>query len=74
MNILKEVVAMFDNERRCFRKGGRRGLESTRSPEANAIQAIPQKRAKQFAAFAALRGYAEMLEAARREAEEKERP
>ncbi|MGM9583157.1 MAG: hypothetical protein ACI3WU_05530 [Phascolarctobacterium sp.] len=65
---------MFGNEGKCFRKGGRRELESTYNPEAHASRPIPQKRAKQFAAFAALRGYEEMLEAARSDEETKEMP
>lgn len=62
---------MFDDERKCFRKGGRRKLENPYYPEGDNTGYIPKKRASQFAMFAALRGYGEMLEAARKAAEEK---
>ncbi len=54
--------------RACYRKGGRRGLESQwdchREPAG-----LYSKRAKQFGAFQALRGYEEMLDAVRSEHE-----
>lgn len=62
---------MFDSERKCFRKGGRRKLENPYYPEGDNDGYIPNKRASQFAMFAALRGYDEMIEAAKRDAEEK---
>lgn len=55
--------------RACYRKGGRRRLEPQwdchREPEG-----LYSKRAKQFAAFQALRGYAEMLDEVRSEHEQ----
>ena len=59
---------MFIEERKSFRKGGRRKLENPYYPEGDNTGYIPKKRACQFAMFAALRGYDEMLEAARRDA------
>ena len=54
--------------RACYRKGGRRELEpqwdSRQEPDA-----LYSKRAKQFGAFQALRGYEEMLDAVRSEYE-----
>lgn len=54
--------------RECYRKGGRRKLEpqwdTQREPAG-----LYSKRAKQFAAFQALRGYEEMLDAVRSEHE-----
>ena len=62
---------MFGNneERKCFRKGGRRKLENPYHVESDEHGYAPSKRASQFAMFAALRGYSDMLEAARRDAE-----
>ena len=62
---------MFGNneERKCFRKGGRRKLENPYHVESDEHGYVPNKRAAQFAMFAALRGYSEMLEAAKRDAE-----
>ena len=62
---------MFGNneERKCFRKGGRRKLENPYHVESDEHGYVPSKRASQFSMFAALRGYDEMLEAARRDAE-----
>lgn len=52
---------------KCYRKGGRRPLEPQwcckEEPDG-----LYSKRAKQFAAFQALRGYEEMLEEVREEA------
>ena len=62
---------MFGDERKCFRKGGRRKLENPYPIELDEHGYAPNKRASQFAMFAALRGYDEMLEAARRDAAEK---
>ena len=62
---------MFGNneERKCFRKGGRRKLENPYHVESDEHGYAPNKRASQFAMFAALRGYSDMLEAARLDAE-----
>ena len=60
---------MFGDERKCFRKGGRRKLENPYHDESDEHGYAPNKRASQFAMFAALRGYSDMLEAARRDAE-----
>ena len=60
---------MFGDERKCFRKGGRRKLENPYHVESDEHGYAPNKRASQFAMFAALRGYSDMLEAARRDAE-----
>ena len=57
--------------RKCFRKGGRRKLENTYQIESDEHGYVPSKRASQFAVFAALRGYSDMLEVARRDAAEK---
>ena len=56
---------------KCYRKGGRRALEPRWAPGAAELDGIYRKRAKQFAAFQALRGYEEMLEEVRDEAESK---
>ena len=60
---------MFGDERKCFRKGGRRKLENPYHVESDEHGYAPNKRASQFAMVAALRGYSEMLEAAKRDAE-----
>ena len=60
---------MFGDERKCFRKGGRRKLENPYHVESDEHGYAPSKRASQFAMFAAPRGYSDMLEAARRDAE-----
>ena len=60
---------MFSDERTCFRKGGRRKVENPFSTDCDEHGYVPSKRASQFAMFAALRGYSDMLEAARRDAE-----
>ena len=62
---------MFGDERKCFRKGGRRKVENPFSTDCDEHGYVTSKRASQFAMFAALRGYSEMLEAARKAAEEK---
>ena len=53
-------------ERKCYRKGGRRQLEPQWLHE-DELSGRYSKRAKQFGAFAALRGYEEMLEQVREE-------
>lgn len=61
---------MLSDERKCFRKGGRRKLENPYG-DLGEPGFIPKKRASQFAMFAALRGYDEALEEARLDAEVK---
>ena len=51
-------------ERKCYRKGGRRPLEPRWAGMQETL-GMGSKRAKQFAAFQALRGYEEMLEEVR---------
>ena len=55
-------------ERTCYRKGGRRPLEPRWAGTLEPF-GLTSKRAKQFAAFQALRGYEEMLEEVRSEHE-----
>ena len=55
-------------ERKCYRKGGRRPLEPRWAGTLEPF-GLTSKRAKQFAAFHALRGYEEMLEEVRSEHE-----
>ena len=52
--------------KKCYRKGGRRQLEPQWLRE-DELRGHYSKRAKQFGAFAALRGYEEMLEQVREE-------
>ena len=52
--------------KKCYRKGGRRQLEPQWLRE-DELSGRYSKRAKQFGAFAALRGYEEMLEQMREE-------
>ena len=52
--------------KKCYRKGGRRQLEPQWLRE-DELSGPYSKRAKQFGAFAALRGYEEMLEQVREE-------
>ena len=52
--------------KKCYRKGGRRQLEPQWLHE-DELSGRYSKRAKQFGAFAALRGYEEMLEQVREE-------
>lgn len=59
------------DERKCYRKGGRRmATENTWDSLGNGEEFNKDysERAKQFAAFAPLRGFDELLEDARREA------
>ena len=53
--------------KKCYRKGGRRQLEPQWLRE-NELSGRYSKRAKQFGAFAALRGYEDLLEEVRQEA------
>ena len=52
--------------KKCYRKGGRRQLEPQWLRE-DELSGPYSKRATQFGAFAALRGYEEMLEQVREE-------
>ena len=56
----------MNEARKCYRKGGRRQLEPQWLHE-DELSGRYSKRAKQFGAFAALRGYEEMLEQVREE-------
>ena len=57
------------NERKCYRKGGRRlALENPFGGSGEELNKDYSIRAKQFGAFAALRGFEEMIEEAQREA------
>ena len=56
----------MNEARKCYRKGGRRQLEPQWLRE-DELSGPYSKRAKQFGAFAALRGYEEMLEQVRKE-------
>ena len=53
--------------KKCYRKGGRRQLEPQWLRE-DELSGRYSKRAKQFGAFAALRGYEDLLEEVRQEA------
>ena len=53
--------------KKCYRKGGRRQLEPQWLHE-DELSGRYSKRAKQFGAFAALRGYEDLLEEVREEA------
>ena len=57
---------MINEARKCYRKGGRRELEPQWLQQ-DELSGRYSKRAKQFGAFAALRGYEEMLEQVREE-------
>ena len=57
---------MMNEARKCYRKGGRRELEP-RWLQQDELSGRYSKRAKQFGAFAALRGYEDMLEQVREE-------
>ena len=58
---------MMNEVRKCYRKGGRRELEPQWLRE-DELSGHYSKRAKQFGAFAALRGYEDLLEEVREEA------
>ena len=53
--------------KKCYRKGGRRQLEPQWLRE-DELSGRYSKRAKQFGAFSALRGYEDLLEEVRQEA------
>lgn len=57
---------MINEARKCYRKGGRRELEPQWLQQ-DELSGRYSKRAKQFGAFAALRGYEDMLEQVREE-------
>lgn len=57
------------DEYKCYRKGGRRALEDPFF-YGNEVNVEYNIRAKQFSAFAALRGFEEMLEEVKREMEQ----
>ena len=57
------------DERKCYRKGGRRmALENPFGDNSEARNKDYSIRAKQFGAFAALRGFDKIIEEAQREA------
>ena len=53
-----------------FRKGGRRIIENPYRTDDGEINPDYNKRAKQFAAFDALRGFREIIDAAKEDAKE----
>lgn len=53
-----------------FRKGGRRIIENPYRTDDGEINPDYNKRAKQFAAFDALRGFREIIDAAKKDAKE----
>ena len=55
--------------RECFRKGGRRIIENPYRTD-DELNPDYDKRAKQFAAFDALRGFRDIIEAAKEDAKE----
>ena len=57
--------------RECFRKGGKRVIENPFQTNNGDINLDYNKRAKQFAAFDALRGFRDIIEAAKADAREK---
>ena len=56
--------------RECFRKGGKRVIENPFQTNNVEINPDYNKRAKQFAAFDALRGFRDILEEAKEDAKE----
>ena len=56
--------------RECFRKGGKRVIENPLQTNNGEINPDYNKRAKQFAAFDALRGFRDILEEAKEDAKE----
>lgn len=57
------------DERKCYRKGGKRkAVENPFGDNGDELNKNYSIRAKQFGAFAALRGFDEMIEEAQREA------
>lgn len=56
------------DERKCYRKGGRRmALENSFGCDSDELNKDYSIRAKQFGAFAALRGFDKMIEEVQRE-------
>ncbi len=58
------------DEHKCFRKGGKRKLLVNPFGDGDVINADYNIRAKQFGAFAALRGFEALIDEAQREAEQ----
>lgn len=58
------------SEHKCFRKGGRREAEGNPYAEREGSEGCTCERAKQFAAFDALRGFEDFIEEAKQDAEE----
>ena len=56
--------------RECFRKGGRRIIEIPYRTDDREINPDYNKRAKQFAAFDALRGFRDIIKSAEEDAKE----
>ena len=56
--------------RECFRKGGKRVIENPFQTNNGEINSDYNKRAKQFAAFDALRGFRDIIEEAKEDAKE----
>lgn len=56
--------------RECFRKGGRGIIKNPYRTDDGEINPDYNKRAKQFAAFDALRGFREIIDAAKKDAKE----
>ena len=56
--------------RECFRKGGRRIVENPYRTNDRGINPDYNKRAKQFAAFDALRGFRDIIKSAEEDAKE----
>ena len=56
--------------RECFRKGGKRVIENPFQTNNGEINPDYSKRAKQFAAFDALRGFRDIIEEAKEDAKE----
>ena len=57
------------DEHKCFRKGGKRKLLANPFGDGNKINADYNIRAKQFSAFAALRGFEVLIDEAKTNAE-----
>lgn len=58
------------SEHKCFRKGGRREAAHNSYAEREGSEGCSCERAKQFAAFDALRGFEDFIEEAKLDAEE----
>ena len=63
------MEVIIADERKCYRKGGRRlALENPFGDNSDEMNKDYSIRAKQFGAFAALRGFDKIIEEAQREA------